>query len=245
MSHKANFDVVRELLKNNYTYTEGTAIPLKSDLTFANKYKKINNAVVVFLDMRHSRKIMFEQNEYKSLKTHRAFLQAFISCMDYHDGRFRSFNGDGALAFFNGNLASSRAVKACMDFKKYVDEMNAILQDKGYLEVDYGVGVSRGTIYVAKTGRKGANDTRQDLVWVGYPTYLAVALSDKGRGTYNTWISKTIYNQIHSEDSETSYNLLTDDNTNASIWREESITMTNGDIQKVYKTSYRFNLSLN
>lgn len=167
MSHKANFDVVRELLKNNYTFTTGTSIPLKTDLTFDNKYKKITDAVVVFLDMRHSRKIMFEQNEYKSLKTHRAFLQAFISCMDYQDGRFRSFNGDGALAFFNGNLASSRAVKACMDFKKYVSEINTILSDKNYLEVDYGVGVSRGTIYVAKSGRKGANDTRQDLVWVG------------------------------------------------------------------------------
>lgn len=244
MSHKANFEVVQELLKNNYTFTEGTSIPLKSDLTFDNKYKKINNAVVVYLDMRHSRKIMFEQNEYKSLKTHRAFLQAFISSMDYHDGRFRSFNGDGALAFFNGKLASSRAVKACMDFKKYVSEMNDILSGKSYLEVDYGVGVSRGTIYVAKSGRKGANDTRQDLVWVGYPTYLAVALSDKGRNTYNTWISKSIYSEIKSEDSETSYNLLTDDNTGASIWIEESITMTNGDIQKVYKTNYKFNLSL-
>ena len=105
-----------------------------------------------------------------------------------------------------------------MDFKKYIAEMNTILIDKGYLKVDYGVGVAHGTVYVAKSGRKGANDTRQDLVWVGYPTYLAVALSDKGRRTYNTWISKSTYNEIKSEDSETSYNLLTDDNTGANIW---------------------------
>lgn len=244
MSHKANFDVVRELLKNNYTYTEGTSIPLKSNLTFDNKYKKINNAVVVYLDMRHSRKIMFEQNEYKSLKTHRAFLQAFISCMDYEDGRFRSFNGDGALAFFNGSLASSRAVRACMNFNKYVIEMNSVLKDKGYLEVDYGVGVSRGTIYVAKTGRKGANDTRQDLVWVGYPTYLAVELSDKGEGAYNTWISNSVYNKISSENDEVSYNLLTNSGTGASIWKEEAITMTDGGTQKVHKTNYHFTLEL-
>lgn len=244
MSHKENFDVVRELLKNNYTYTEGTSIPIKSDLTFDNKYKQINDAVVVYLDMRGSRKIMFEQNEYKSLKTHRAFLQAFISCMDGENGRFRSFNGDGALAFFNGSQASSRAVRACMNFNRYIIELNSVLSDKGYLEVDYGVGVSRGTVYAAKTGRKGANDTRQDLVWVGYPTYLAVALSDKGRGTYNTWISKSIYSQINSEGDDVTYNLLTDDSTGGSIWVEDSITMTNGDVQKVYKTSYHFKLEL-
>jgi len=244
MTHRVNFDVVRELLKNNYTFTTGTSIPLKKDLTFDNKYKKITDAVVVFLDMRHSRKIMFEQNEYKSLKTHRAFLQAFISCMDYDDGHFRSFNGDGALAFFNGNNANSRAVRACMNFNKYIIEMNAVLKDKDYLEIDYGVGIARGDIYVAKTGRKGADDTRQDLVWVGYPTYLSVALSDKGRGTYKTWVSKSVYSKINDEDSDTSYNLLTDIKTGASIWVEDSITLTNGDSQKVYKTSYHFNLEL-
>lgn len=71
-----------------------------------------------------------------------------------------------------------------------------------------------------------------------------MALSDKGRGSYKTWISKSVYSEIHSEDSKTSYNLLTDDDTGASIWKEESITMTNGDVKKVYKTSYQFNLSL-
>jgi class 3 adenylate cyclase len=244
MTHKENFEVVRELLKNNYTFSKGPAIPLKKDLTFDNRYKQVDNAVVVYLDMRQSRKIMFEQNEYKSLKTHRAFLQAFISCVDYHDGRFRSFNGDGALAFFNGELASSRAVKACMDFKRYVYEINNIFDDKGYLNIDYGVGVARGKVYVAKTGRKGSNQTRQDLVWVGYPTYLAVALSDKGRSSYNTWISKSTYTTILEEDKKFKPNLLTEDTNGNSIWREETITMSNGDTKKVYKTSYQFNLSL-
>lgn len=244
MSHKENFANIKELLKNNYVSFEGPSIPLKSDLTFDNKYKKINNAVVVYLDMRHSRKIMFEQNEYRSLKTHRAFLHAFISCIDFSDGCFRSFNGDGALAFFNGLNASSRAVKACMDFHKYMLDMNSILAEKEMMAVDYGVGIATGEIFVAKTGKKGANETRQDLVWVGYPTYLAVELSDRGKGSYHTWISSSAYNKIHDEDKNGAFNILYSGKDGSSIWHQEKITLKNGDVKTVYKTSTYFKLDL-
>lgn len=245
MTHKDNFSVVRELLKNNYESTEGYSIPLKSQLTFDNKYKKIKNAVVVYLDMRHSRQIMFNQNAYRSLKTHRAFLQAFISCVDHDNGRFRSFNGDGALAFFNGENSSARAVRACMNFNRYMNEVNSILREKEMMEVDYGVGIARGEIYVAKTGRKGANETRQDLVWVGYPTYLAVELSDKGQGAYHLWISSATYTEIHKEDKNNDYNILyTDDGNRSSVWSQETFTTTNGKEETVYKSGAFFTLDL-
>lgn len=244
MSHKDNFDVVKELLKNNYTSFEGYSIPKKGDLTFDNRYKKVKNAVCVYLDMRHSRKIMFEQNAYKSLKTHRAFLHAFISCMDFDNGKFRSFNGDGALVFFTGEDSSAKAVRACMNFNKYMAEMNLILQEKGYMDVDYGIGISRGDIYVAKTGKKGDDATRQDLIWVGFPTYLAVELSDLGSGSYHLWISKAVYNQIQEEAANDKYNVLV--NTEGdSIWHQENVLLNNGEEKSAYKTSYRFALDLN
>ena len=123
--------------------------------------------------------------------------------------------------------------------------MNSILREKGMMEVDYGVGVARGDIYVAKTGRKGANETRQDLVWVGYPTYLAVELSDKGRGSYHLWISSAMYAEIHKEDKGNSYNILyTDDEARSSVWHKETFTTTNGKEEVVYKTSVFFKLDL-
>ncbi|MBC7764504.1 adenylate/guanylate cyclase domain-containing protein, partial [Microbacteriaceae bacterium] len=225
MSHKNNFDVVKEILKDNYETATGSAIPKKDDLPFANKLKKIENAVVVYLDMRGSRKIMFEQNEYRSLKTHRAFLQSFISCIDNRNGKFRSFNGDGALAFFHGEYASSRAVKAAMEFDFYVQEMNKILTRKDMLNIDYGIGIAKGTIFVAKTGKKGAGSTRQDLIWVGKPTYMAVELSDMGRGSHHTWISKEVYNLIVANDASSNYRVYTD-NDGDDMWRQEQIKLS-------------------
>lgn len=242
MSHQTNFDVVKELLKNNYVSFTGPSIPKKADLTFDNKYKKIENAVVVYLDMRHSRKIMFKQNEYRSLKTHRAFLQSFISCIDALDGKFRSFNGDGALAFFHGENASSRAVRASMNFNNFVSEMNNILLSKDMLAVDYGIGIAKGTIYVAKTGKKGAGDTRQDLIWVGYPTYLAVELSDMGKSPYHLWISSTVHKNIIDDDSTNSYKVYT--SNGVSMWQSEDIKLSDDTIYKAYKTNYFFDLGL-
>lgn len=246
MSHKENFEVVKELLKENYTSFEGQSIPLKKDLTFDNRYKKINNAVVVYLDMRGSRKIMFQQNEYKSLKTHRAFLQSFISCIDEHNGKFRSFNGDGALAFFHGEDASARAVVACMQFQTYVSKMNEILNERKMLKVDYGVGIARGTIYVAKTGKKGNDLTRQDLVWVGEPTYEAVELSDLGKNNLHVWISKDVYNYIVHQDRNDKYNILTsDDGYDKDIWYAIERDSSDGKKKKAYTTSYYFSNILN
>jgi class 3 adenylate cyclase len=243
MSHKDSFEVVKEILKNNYETTTGTVIPKKDDLPFANKLKKVEDAVVVYLDMRGSRKIMFEQNEYRSLKTHRAFLQSFISCIDNRNGKFRSFNGDGALAFFHGEFASSRAVKAAMEFDYYIQKMNEILVNKGMMAVDYGVGIAKGTIYVAKTGKKGAGSTRQDLVWVGEPTYMAVELSDMGRGNYHTWISKKVYNAIVANDALSNYKVYTTDGGD-NMWTQEQIQLSDGSLSNAYKTSYHFVLDL-
>lgn len=243
MSHKDSFDVVREILKDNYTTNTGTSIPKKDDLTFDNILKKVENAVVVYLDMRGSRKIMFEQNEYRSLKTHRAFLHSFISCVDNRDGKFRSFNGDGALAFFHGEHASSRAVKAAMEFNYYIQEMNKILTDKGMMSVDYGVGIAKGTIFVAKTGKKGAESTRQDLIWVGKPTYMAVELSDMGKGSYNTWISKEVYNAIVANDASSNHGVYTN-NDGEDMWKQEQIKLSDSSLYNAYKTSYHFILSL-
>ncbi len=242
MSHKDNFDTVKDILKDNYETIEGPSIPKKDDLPFANKLKKIENAVVVYLDMRGSRKIMFLQNEYRSLKTHRAFLQSFISCIDNQDGKFRSFNGDGALAFFHGAYASSRAVKAAMEFSFYVQEMNKILTEKGMLTVDYGVGIAKGTVYVAKTGKKGAGSTRQDLIWVGKPTYMAVELSDLGRGSLNTWISREVYNTIVANDASSNYGVYLN-NDGEDMWIEEEVKLSDNSSYKAFKTSYQFKLT--
>ena len=142
---------------------------------------------------------MQDATSFVSIKAHRAFLQAIVYCVENRDGHFRSFNGDGALAFFVGEDAASRAVRAAMDLKAYVLKINELLAKRISTPLDFGVGIGQGTVDVAKSGKRGDDSTKQDLVWVGTPVYVAVELSDYAKRPKNIWISPKVRKAIGKE----------------------------------------------
>lgn len=241
MSHSTNMDTIRSILNDSYKKEDTSVIPKKSDLTFGNTLKKIKHTVVFYVDMRGSRSIIQDSTNFMSIKVHKSFLQAITYCVENQGGHFRSFNGDGALAFFVGNKASTNAVKAAMDLKRYVKEINEIVQKKTSKKVDFGVGIGQGAIYVAKSGKRGADSTKQDLVWIGLPVYVAVELSDKARSTHNIWISAAVKSSIDKDGDKF---VLTDDDDGSSIWRKESKNLKLIGYTTVYKTSYYTKLRL-
>lgn len=234
MSHSTNLDSIKSLLTESYVQETTTVVPKKGDLTFGNTIKRIDHAVILYVDMRGSRKIIQTATNFWSIKTHRAFLQAVIYCVENRDGHFRSFNGDGALAFFVGLNAASRAVRAALDLKAYVVEINKILKAKIEMEIDFGVGIGQGPLSVAKSGKRGDDSTKQDLVWVGLPVYVAVELSDFARSPNNIWISPNVRNAIGKENHLNVVN----NKDGESIWSKVSKKMRSVGDYEVRYTNY-------
>lgn len=199
MSHATNLDAIKSILSDSYERQETRKVPKRSDLTFGNTIKRMPHAVVLYVDLRGSRRIMRAATSLMSVRVHRAFLQAIVYCVENRGGHFRSFNGDGALAFFVGDYAASRAVRAAMDLKGYVIKMNALFGGKVKTKLDFGVGIGQGAVDVAKSGKRGDDATKQDLVWIGLPVYVAVELSDYGRHPNNIWISPKVRDAIGKE----------------------------------------------
>lgn len=200
MSHQTNLATIRSYLNDSYKREETRGVPKRSDLTFANTIKRMPHAVVMYIDMRGSRKILLNETSFWSVKVHRAFLQAIVYCAENRDGHFRSFNGDGAMAFFIGENAASRAVKATMDLKAYVRKINDLLAGKISTPLDFGVGIGQGPVDVAKSGKRGDDSTKQDLVWIGTSVYVAVELSDYAKKPNNIWISTQVRKTIGKQD---------------------------------------------
>lgn len=200
MNHQTNLATIRSYLDDSYKREETRGVPKRSDLTFANTIKRMPHAVVVYVDMRGSRRILLNETSFWSVKVHRAFLQAIVYCVEERGGHFRSFNGDGAMAFFVGENAASRAVKAAMDLKAYVIRINELLVGKISTPLDFGVGIGQGPVDVAKSGKRGDDSTKQDLVWIGTSVYVAVELSDHAKKPDNIWISGTVRKAIGSQD---------------------------------------------
>lgn len=232
MGHAENLRTIKGYLNESYERQNTTGVPKRSDLTFGNSLKTMEHAVVFYVDMRGSRKVMQQATEFVSAKAHKAFLQSLVYCIENRDGHFRSFNGDGALAFFRGDNAASRAVRAAMDLKAYVLEINSILNSAN-ASIDFGVGIGQGKVHVVKSGKRGDDQTKQDLIWIGMPVYVAVELSDLARKPNNIWISPHVRTSIGKE------NVLNVVNHNGeSMWTKKSVQLPSVGMYEVRYTRF-------
>ena len=233
MSHATNWQTINGYLTETYDRQTTTGVPKKSDLTFGNTIKTMEHAVVFYVDMRSSRKVMQDSTEFVSAKAHKGFLQAVVYCIENRDGHFRSFNGDGALAFFRGDNAASRAVRAAMDLKAYVMKINEVLASHG-TSIDFGTGIAQGKIHVVKSGKRGDDQTKQDLVWIGLPISIAVELSDFGKRQKNIWITHNVRTSIGKQQH---LNVVTNSNGD-SIWLQSTKNLMSAGSYDVRSTTY-------
>ena len=192
-------DQIKQYLNESYTRSTTYSVPKKNDLTFGNTVKKLEHAKIFYIDMRKSRKILTDSSDFWSVKIHKAFLRAVIHCIEKRDGHLRSFNGDGILAFFIDDNAASKAVRAAMDIKGYVNEINDILVANNKNKIDFGIGIAQGPIMIAKSGKGGDDQTKQDLIWIGIALYVAVELSELGKSSKNIWVSDNVFNSVIKE----------------------------------------------
>lgn len=233
MSHPDNLKAINAMLTESYTRQQTTGVPKRADLTFGNTIKRMKHAVVLYVDMRSSRKVMQDATVFVSAKAHKAFLQSLIYCVENRDGHFRSFNGDGALAFFIGVNAASRAVCAAMEFKAYVLKINETLAAQG-TKLDFGVGMGQGEVHVVKSGKRGDDQTKQDLIWIGWPVYVAVGLSDQGSSPHNIWISKHVRDAIGAE----KHLEIVNNSNGKSMWTKATPTLKGLGAREARYTGY-------
>ncbi|MCD6149995.1 adenylate/guanylate cyclase domain-containing protein [bacterium] len=228
---------IKQYLNESYNRSITYSVPKKNDLTFGNTVKKIEHAKIFYIDMRKSRKILTDATDFWSVKIHKSFLRAVIHCIEKRDGHLRSFNGDGILAFFVGDNAASKAVRAAMEIKGFVNEINTILVKNNKNKIDFGIGIAQGPIMVAKSGKAGDDQTKQDLIWIGIALYVAVELSELAKSPKNIWISDHVFNSVNKEGDP----LNTLKHNNEWIWYYEYKTLNNG-YQKVHHTTWYFNV---
>lgn len=232
-------DIIKAYLSESYTNSETNVVPKKYDLTFGNTTKKIKHAVILYIDMRKSRNILFNATDFWSVKIHKAFLRAVTHCIEKRDGHFRSFNGDGLLAFFIGENAASRAVRAAMDIKGFVLKINEILEKNNKDKIDFGIGIAQGTVMVAKSGKAGDDQTKQDLIWIGVAVYVAVELSELGKKPDNIWISNHVRTAIGKEKC---LDVVYDDVGNSKWTQSEKFLKSIGGNYDVRATGWYFNV---
>lgn len=227
-------DYIEGFLGSEYSITRADVIPDKSSLTFGATAKELN-AVIIYIDMRGSRKILSDQDALASARVHKSFLHCLSKCIRKNDGFIRSFGGDSVIAFFKGDECEKRAVKAAMNCSYAISNiLNPLLKKHSIDEIDFGIGISKGDFTIVKSG-VSRNEMYQDLVWIGWPLYHALEYSNMAKSPKKIWISKTVFNAI-KDDNSMRYS------DGKHMWFYKDVKLSFGDF-RVYITSYHWSFN--
>lgn len=231
---------VKAILDEKFEVTDVTYVPKIDDpkLTFGNTGLKFTGSSL-FIDLRGSTAVLNTHNKPIVAKLHMAFFHTIVKIANNLDGNVRSFNGDSALIFFQGNLKEtlSIAVKCAMQIKYMIDNSEGGINEllKKYSKLDFGIGIDHGNILCTKVGVGGEHN--RDIFWIGNPVNKSTVLGDNSKAPNHIAISSDVY-----------YNLLdwAKYHTRKYTWgQEEKVDMWtrgtfsyNGQNEYYYYTSY-------
>ena len=193
---------VKDIIDNDVAITEIEYIPKLDDpkLTFGNTGLKFKGTVL-YIDMRGSTKILNNHQKKTVAKLHMAFFHAIVKIANSLNGNVRSFNGDSALIFFQGDTKGviKDAVKCGMQIKFMLsqDQGGIVQQLKKYSEIDFGIGIDHGEIICTKVGAGGEHN--RDLFWIGNAVNKSASLGDSSEGPHHLSISKFVYDNLLDE----------------------------------------------
>jgi class 3 adenylate cyclase len=194
---------VNGFFNEQYTVTDGREIPSVTDIAFGNSGRELDLAML-FIDIRESTKIVDGFRRVTAAKMYKSFLTGVARIARANDGRLCSFNGDGVLIAFGGDLKCTHAAKAALQMSWFVKKVlaprveqyfqaNRQLQD---MSLDFDIGIDVGRVLVVRGGMRGSDNN--DLVWVGNATNYAVKLSSIPDDGYHVFISKEVYGKLNA-----------------------------------------------
>lgn len=190
---------VKSILNEKFEVTEVTYVPKLDDskLTFGNTGLKFTGSSL-FIDIRGSTSVLNTHNRPVVAKLHMAFFHAIVKIANNLDGNVRSFNGDSALIFFQGNYKKtlSTAVQCAMQIKYMIDNsengINVLLEK--YSKLNFGIGVDHGDILCTKVGVGGEHN--RDIFWIGNAVNKSTVLGDNSKSPNHIAISSFVYDNL-------------------------------------------------
>ena len=183
---------IDELMELDYDVQAIFHVPSKKDATFGDKASSIT-AACLLIDIRNSSAMLQGYKKSYVANLLKSFHYICIKTIRENCGEVRSFNGDSSLAIFTESACCDNAVSSAFAIKYY---MNLILKPKYKIanDLDYGVGIDYGSIFVVKVGISG--EFNNDLVWIGAPVNNASKMGCKSKLPNNICISAEVFRKL-------------------------------------------------
>ena len=204
-------------------------------------------ATSLFIDMRNSTQLLNNHNKDTIAKLYSTYFYNIVKVAKRNNGVIRSFNGDGALIFFESSRFDSYndAVKTAREIKYLFTHEDSEVKKtiNKYTDIDFGIGISHGEILCNKVGI-GGDDNNKDLVWIGNAINKASKLADQACYPNNIIISESVYNKLSDKNKYLGFdNTLINKSLGIKInmWEKEEF-IYNGIAKNVYSSNSYFSL---
>ena len=187
---------VVNILKSQWTTRDGTVVPEPEDLQLGNDAVKLTGTVL-YADLAESTELVNTKDAAFAAEIYKIYLHCASKIIKDAGGVVTAFDGDRVMGVFMGNSKNTSAVRCGLKINYAVTQIinPAVLAQypSGEYEVRHSVGIDTSSLFVARTGVRGSND----LVWVGRSANYAAKLCSLRTGSYATWITPSVYDNMH------------------------------------------------
>jgi class 3 adenylate cyclase len=187
-------ETVHDVFFQEWTEREGRQIPEDSSVQLGNDAVKID-ATVLYADMADSTHLVDNFRPFFAAEIYKSFLACAAKIIRSEGGEITAYDGDRVMAVFIGELKNTRAARTAMKIHWARREVIAPALVKQYegttFKLNHVVGIDTSSLFVAKTGVRGAND----LVWVGRAANHAAKLSSLPH-SHSSYISEDVYKAL-------------------------------------------------
>jgi class 3 adenylate cyclase len=218
-----------DVFHSKWETTEGRKVPDEdSKLTLKNTAITIDGTVL-YADLDGSTAMVDGYKNWFAAEIYKTYLYCCARIIAAEGGVVTAYDGDRVRAVFMGDRKNTNAAKAALKIKWAVDEIIMPKKNARYTDNKFALkhvtGIDTCSLFVAKTGARGAND----LVWVGRAANYAAKLTSLP-STY-TYITESVYKKL-SDEAKTS--------NGTSMW--EAVKWNTFNDQTIYRSSWRWKI---
>jgi class 3 adenylate cyclase len=187
---------VVKIFKEGWAERDGTVVPTSDDVKLGNDAVKLQ-ATVLYADLDASTSLVDKYKPYFASEVYKTFLYCAAKIIRAEGGEITAYDGDRVMAVFLGNAKNTSAARAALKLnyarlKIIQPSLDARYPGSNYT-LRHVVGIDTSSLYVVRTGIRGAND----LVWVGRAANYAAKLSAL-TSEFSTQITKDVYDMLHA-----------------------------------------------
>jgi class 3 adenylate cyclase len=189
---------VKEIFVEQWETRNGTVVPEAEDVGLGNEAVKLEGTVL-YADLADSTMLVEKETASFAAEIYKNYLHCASKIIENEGGVITAFDGDRVMAVFIGDYKNTAAARCALKINYAIQEIinPAIIAQyptQAY-RVRQVVGVDSSSLFVARTGVRGAND----LVWVGRSANYAAKLSSLNEPGFSSYITARVYDKMNDE----------------------------------------------